>query len=121
MRDIEAVATELQQGATLIINSHQEGKFDHCNGYVYKENGEKEEISVLKVFLRYISIIDEVRGDKFFKLSKDKETGLYISGIYRKEGIIEGKSCEETYMFDSLENLNNKLKKVKKIGGNYGK
>ena len=120
MRDIEQVTEELKKGATLIINSHQDGKFDHCNAYVVKD-GKEEEIEILKVFIKYFNIIDEVRGDKFFKLSKDEKTGLYVSGIYHEDGLIEEKSSTDGYLFDSISELNQKLKKVKKLGGYYGR
>ena len=121
MRDFEEVTNELKEGATLIINSHKEGQIEHCNGYVYSDEGKKEEIKILNVFMRYLYIINEVRDDKFFKLSQDKETGKYLSGIYSNDKVIGDESSEESYMFDSLENLNLKLRKTKKLGGVYGK
>ena len=121
MRNIEQVTQEIKNGATLIINSHKEGKVDHCNGYVCNKEGKKEEIEILKVFIKYIHILDEVREGQFFKLTKDDKTGKYLSGIYNKETLIEEKSYEKDYMFDSLNVLNDKLKKIKKLGGYYGR
>ena len=121
MRNIEQVTQELKDGATLVISSHKEGKIDHCTGYVCSKEGKKEEIEILKVFIKYIHILNEIREDQSFKLTKDAETGKYLSGIYNKEDLIEEKSYEKDYMFDSLEGLNDKLKKIKKIGGYYGR
>ena len=121
MRNIEQVTNELKEGATLIIDSHKEGNIDYCNGYVCNKEGKKEEIEILKVFIKYIHILDEVRDGKFFKLTQNSENGKFLSGIYQNEGLIEEKSNEKDYMFDSIDGLDQKLKKIKKIGGLYGR
>lgn len=125
MRDIEQVTEELKEGATLIINSHQDGKIDRCNAYVVKD-GKEEEIEILKVFIKYMYILNEVHDDKSFKLTKNQETGVYLSGIYNKGELIQEKTGLSTYLFDSIEELNDNLKgiekiKRKKLGGIYGR
>ena len=118
MKDIEAKINDIKEGSTLTITSYRKGNIDHCNGYVY-DCESVEKVSTLKVLKNYVHILDYLVNNNYFTLSKNPETGKFQSGIYHKDGVI-AEVDEISYVFDGFSKLNERLEKIKKIGGNYG-